>query len=378
MNLPDIHTQYLLDSLTHSRFGFALYRLPWTDECYLVLQTSGEVEQPVGIQELNGKKGFVMAPFRISEEHPLVFIRPDATAYDWDEISETLASLENDHALPAATTPPSKATPFVSEETDKEQYARAFHRFIVPLQEKQFQKLVLSRSSARHVEEDFSPLGAFVRACNSYPRMMIYLCHTPASGTWLGSTPEILLSGHGREWHTVALAGTMPMQDEVMPTDWDEKNRKEQSYVADYIRRILKKFGSKTTEKGPYTARAGQLVHLKTDFHFLLKNADHIGDLLQALHPTPAVCGLPKEEAFRFIADNEGYDRRYYSGFTGWLDTEGHTDLYVNLRCAEIKPGEAILYAGGGILASSEVESEWAETGAKMDTMQSILHPLTL
>lgn len=378
MNLPDIHTQYLLDSLTHSRFGFALYRLPWTDECYLVLQTSGEVEQPVGIQELNGKKGFVMAPFRISEEHPLVFIRPDVTAYDWDEISETLSSLENDHALPAATTPPSKATPFVSEETDKEQYARAFHRFIVPLQEKQFQKLVLSRSSARHVEEDFSPLGAFVRACNSYPRMMIYLCHTPASGTWLGSTPEILLSGHGREWHTVALAGTMPMQGEVMPTDWDEKNRKEQSYVADYIRRILKKFGSKTTEKGPYTARAGQLVHLKTDFHFLLKNADHIGDLLQALHPTPAVCGLPKEEAFRFIADNEGYDRRYYSGFTGWLDTEGHTDLYVNLRCAEIKPGEAILYAGGGILASSEVESEWAETGAKMDTMQSILHPLTL
>ncbi|MCC2728316.1 chorismate-binding protein, partial [Blautia sp. MSK22_86] len=79
-------------------------------------------------------------------------------------------------------------------------------RFITPLQEKRFQKLVLSRSSARHIGDDFSPLGAFVRACNNYPRMMIYLCHTPASGTWLGSTPEILLSGHGKEWHTVALA----------------------------------------------------------------------------------------------------------------------------------------------------------------------------
>lgn len=378
MNLPDIHTQYLLDSLTHSRAGFALYRLPWTDECYLVLQASGEVERLAGIQALNGKKGFVMAPFRMSEEHPLVVIRPDATAYGWDEISRTLASLEEDGALPAPANTPSEATSFVSEETDKEQYVRAFHRFIAPLQEKRFQKLVLSRSSARHVTEDFSPLGAFVRACNSYPRMMVYLCHTPASSTWLGSTPEILLSGHGREWHTVALAGTMPMQGETMPTDWDEKNQEEQGYVAGYIRRILKKYGSKTAEKGPYTARAGQLVHLKTDFHFLLKNADHIGDLLQALHPTPAVCGLPKEEAFRFIADNEGYDRRYYSGFTGWLDTEGHTDLYVNLRCAEIKPGEAILYAGGGILASSEVESEWAETGAKMDTIQSILHPQTL
>lgn len=53
----------------------------------------------------------------------------------------------------------------------------------------------------------------------------------------------------------------------------------------------------------------------------------------------------------------------------------GHTDIYVNLRCMEIKPGEAILYAGGGILASSEVESEWMETGDKMNTMRSILHP---
>lgn len=97
---------------------------------------------------------------------------------------------------------------------------------------------------------------------------MIYLCHTPVSGTWVGSTPEILLSGHGKEWHTVALAGTMPMQNEVMPMDWDKKNQDEQGYVADYIRRIIKKFGNKMNEKGPYTARAGQLVHLKTDFYF--------------------------------------------------------------------------------------------------------------
>ena len=176
MNLPDIHTQKLLDCLTHSRLGFALYRLPWTDECYLVLQTSGDVEQLADIQELNGKKGFVMAPFRISEEHPLVLIRPDVTAYDWSEISEALSSLECADALLTCKSRQSELSPFVSEETDKEQYTRAFGRFITPLQEKRFQKLVLSRSSARHIGDDFSPLGAFVRACNNYPRMMIYLC----------------------------------------------------------------------------------------------------------------------------------------------------------------------------------------------------------
>lgn len=353
MNLPNRHIQNLLDCLTRSRLSFALYRLPWTDECYFVLQQSGDVEQLADIRELNKKKGFVMAPFLQSDHHPLIVIRPDITAYDWDEISEAISSLECADALLTCKNQTEKLSPFVSEETDKERYTQAFERFITPLQKKHFQKLVLSRSSTKHINDDFSPLAAFVRACNNYPRMMIYLCHTPVSGTWVGSTPEILLSGHGKEWHTVALAGTMPMQNEVMPMDWNKKNQDEQGYVADYIRRIIKKFGNKMNEKGPYTARAGQLVHLKTDFYFLLKNTDNIGNLLQELHPTPAVCGLPKEDAFRFILENEGYDRSYYSGFIGWLDTEGHTDLYVNLRCMEIKPGETTLYAGGGILASS-------------------------
>ena len=301
---------------------------------------------------------------------------PEEVPYGhWDEISEAISSLECADALLTCKNQTEKLSPFVSEETDKERYTQAFERFITPLQKKHFQKLVLSRSSTKHINDDFSPLAAFVRACNNYPRMMIYLCHTPVSGTWVGSTPEILLRGHGKEWHTVALAGTMPMQNEVMPMDWDKKNQDEQGYVADYIRRIIKKFGNKMNEKGPYTARAGQLVHLKTDFYFLLKNTDNIGNLLQELHPTPAVCGLPKEDAFRFILENEGYDRSYYSGFIGWLDTEGHTDLYVNLRCMEIKPGETTLYAGGGILASSEIESEWTETGDKMNTMKSILYP---
>lgn len=375
MNLPNRHIQNLLDCLTRSRLSFALYRLPWTDECYFVLQQSGDVEQLADIRELNKKKGFVMAPFLQSDHHPLIVIHPDITAYDWDEISEAISSLECADALLTCKNQTEKLSPFVSEETDKERYTQAFERFITPLQKKHFQKLVLSRSSTKHINDDFSPLAAFVRACNNYPRMMIYLCHTPVSGTWVGSTPEILLSGHGKEWHTVALAGTMPMQNEVMPMDWDKKNQDEQGYVADYIRRIIKKFGNKMNEKGPYTARAGQLVHLKTDFYFLLKNTDNIGNLLQELHPTPAVCGLPKEDAFRFILENEGYDRSYYSGFIGWLDTEGHTDLYVNLRCMEIKPGETTLYASGGILASSEIESEWTETGDKMNTMKSILYP---
>ena len=365
MRLPDKHTHQLIDQLTQSRLSFALYRLPWTDECYLILQQSEEVEQLQDITELNGKQGFVLSPFQQTEEHPIVIIRPDVTAYDWEEITQAVASLEKIDTIRQSSTPVST----LNEQERYDRYYAAFRRFMEP----RFKKLVLSRPAFCPINESFSPLETFVKACNDYPRMMIYLCHTPVTGTWLGSTPEIILSGSSQSWKTVALAGTLPIVDGVEPAEWSDKNKEEQAIVAEYIRKIIKKHGTKMTEKGPYTARAGQLVHLKTDFLFQLKETGFLGNLLKELHPTPAICGLPKEEAYQFILSNEGYDRRYYSGMVGWLDPKGQTDLYVNLRCMEIRSTEVKLYAGGGILPSSEVRSEWEETTQKMKTMKNIL-----
>lgn len=373
MRLPEQHTHRLIDGLTRSRFSFALYRLPWTDECHFVFQTSKEVEKLHDISEMNGKKGFVISPFKQTDKYPIVLIRPDMTAYDWDEITQSLNSLKYEDDILEHKQTDSQTTSTLTEKERYEQYCNAFNRFMESLQKNSYKKLVLSRSESHPLADDFSPLSTFVKACNAYPRMMIYLYHTPSTGTWIGSTPEIILSGQAKDWKTVALAGTMPITTELEPTNWSEKNKEEQALVAEYIRKIIKKHGQKMTEKGPYTARAGQLVHLKTDFHFQLKGTGFLGDLLKELHPTPAVCGLPKSEAYAFIPENEGYERRYYSGFVGWLDPEGTTDIYVNLRCMEIHDNEAKLYAGGGILASSDVQSEWEETGDKLKTMRNIL-----
>ena len=125
--------------------------------------------------------------------------------------------------------------------------------------------------------------------------------------------------------------------------------------------------------EGPYSARAGALCHLKSDFRFTLRENNKLGDLLNLLHPTPAVCGLPKADAYRFILDHEGYNRRYYSGFIGWLDPEGRTDLYVNLRCMHIEDKILTLYAGGGLLSSSELNDEWQETEDKLQTMKALI-----
>lgn len=372
MNLPDTIIHKLIDQLTQSAFSFALYRLPWTDEPILVLQEEGETEILKNPSDLNGKQGFIFTPFHQTSSHPAVIIHPDKVAHEWNNISRVLEDFASSrHIQPAETTVAGQE--LISDEEAKSSYEQAFGRFIAPLQKKTFRKLVLSRKYTQALKTDFSPLSAFIRACNSYPRMMISLCHTPLTGTWIGSTPEIILSGHETEWHTVALAGTMPMQGETMPTEWSEKNQEEQAFVSEYIRQTIKRFGSKLKEKGPYTARAGQLVHLKTDFHFQLKDTSHLGNILKELHPTPAVCGLPKEETYTFILGNEGYDRSYYTGIIGWLDPQGDTTLYVNLRCMHIVGQTATLYAGGGILPSSTVETEWEETQQKMNTMRNIL-----
>lgn len=132
-------------------------------------------------------------------------------------------------------------------------------------------------------------------------------------GVWMVA-PEIILSGEKNEWSTVALAGTQPLQDGRLPQEkWGEKNRREQLWclisVGSFCHRA---FIPRRAVRIP--AYAGALSHLKTSFRFTLKDNNRLGSLLELLHPTPAVCGLPKEER-RFILDNEGYDRRYYSGF---------------------------------------------------------------
>ena len=356
--------------MTCSDKSFAIYRLPWTDTPILVMQDGGESHIFANLKELNGEKGFVISPFRFTEDHPGVIIRPDVTASGWDEITENISNvvIEERPSYHTASSEISQTEPDL-----KKTYIETFSRFIGPLKNKTFSKLVLSRNAGYTLSDNFSPLEAFITACNSYPRMMISLSHTPVSGTWIGSTPEIILSGEGNTWNTVALAGTMPMQGEVMPTEWHKKEQDEQAFVSEYINKVIKKFSSKIAIKGPYTTRAGQLVHLRTDFQFGLKKTSELGNLLDALHPTPAVCGLPKDKAYDFIIENEGYDRKYYSGIIGWLDPNGHTTLYVNLRCLNVSGNYATLYAGGGILPSSDANSEWEETQHKMKTIKLVI-----
>lgn len=171
----------------------------------------------------------------------------------------------------------------------------------------------------------------------------------------------------------MALAGTMP----VTPGGeyvWGEKEKEEQQYVSDYIEELLKKTGAVYAKKGPDTLIAGPAAHLNTHFRIQAENNESkIADLLYDLHPTPAVCGVPKEKAMKLIRNIEKHERSYYTGFLGPVTPGGDFRMYVNLRCMKVFDDEVQIYGGGGITTDSDPESEWNEIQLKTGTIKSVL-----
>ncbi len=341
---------------------FALYRLPFAQTYTEVAQTEGHVEQFDSCTALNGRSGFVVAPFQVSPSCPILLIRPD-------HISE--------HPIEEVATVEEAVSSF---QLHRDRYATDFAAFHAQLEAGTFRKIVLARSATLSPNRPIDPKRLFMLACRRYPRLFVALVALPNGHYWLTATPEILLEGIGSDWRTIALAGTMQLQDDELQGEgetmrWSTKNIQEQHYVATYIADTLSRMRISFHEEGPRTVRAANLVHLRSDFTFKLPDASRIGNLLHALHPTPAVCGLPREDTFRFINTHEHTDRQYYSGFMGPMNLHSplSTHLYVSLRCMQICPDAYRLFAGGGLLKDSNEESEWQETEAKMQTMKSLL-----
>lgn len=253
-------------------------------------------------------------------------------------------------------------------------------------------KVVLSRQQAHKIEYS-RPIDIFKRLFNTYKNAMVYCWFHPKVGLWLGATPELLFKVEGRELTTISLAGTKEFNDEK-PVDWTNKEKDEQQIVTDYITNGLRPFVENIKISELETVRAGQLLHLKTRIIGNIKPTTNLKDLVETLHPTPAVCGFPKAEAMDFILSNEGYDREFYTGFLGELNIKikkqrnsntrniennayavvhKNSNFYVNLRSMQIKDNDVIIYVGGGITKDSDVEKEWAETVAKSKTILKVL-----
>ena len=232
-------------------------------------------------------------------------------------------------------------------------------------------KVVLSRKEIINTSH-FNTKETFKKLLMNYRNAIVYVWFHPKIGLWLGATPETLLKVKDDAFTTMALAGTQ-LYHGSLEVDWQHKEKQEQQFVTDFIINNLSNSLVITGVSEPHTVRAGNLLHLCTRIKGKLSRQFSLHQLIGLLHPTPAVCGLPKIESKLFILENEQYDREYYTGFLGELNIESESNLYVNLRCMQVLSNEISVYVGGGITVDSIPEKEWKETEAKSEVMLKAL-----
>ena len=247
---------------------------------------------------------------------------------------------------------------------------------ITAIKNEKFQKVVLSRTEVVAID-DFDMVETFQKLVLLYPSAFVYCFYHPKIGNWIGATPEQLLKVAENNFETISLAGTQKDtgSSEIV---WGEKEKEEQQFVTDYLVQRLQNIASAVQFTKPYSIKAGSVWHIKTDVSGVLNSDLSLKKVIQLLHPTPAVCGLPKEIAKDFILENEPYDRSIYTGFLGELNCSFaretiSSDLFVNLRCMQIKDSQAHLYMGCGITKDSNPEKEWEESVNKSMTMKRVL-----
>ncbi|WP_372794343.1 isochorismate synthase, partial [Lutibacter sp.] len=232
-------------------------------------------------------------------------------------------------------------------------------------------KVVLSRMEMLEIEK-VDVINTLKKILNSYKNAFVYLWFHPHIGLWMGASPEQLISVSQNKFETMALAGTQLYKD-ATNVIWKDKEKQEQQFVTDYILENIKNSIDVIKVSEAYTVKAGNLLHIRTDISGELKATSSLGNLVASLHPTPAVCGLPKEKAIKFILENEAYHRTYYTGYLGELNIDNSTSLFVNLRCMQLNKNTASIYIGGGITMDSNAKNEWEETVSKAEVMKKVL-----
>ena len=349
---------------------FVAYRKPGETSVMALMQGDRRLHSDVYYQE----QGFIMAPY--ARDISNILIPGIPKRFFW-EMNPRKNSFEKT---------------ILPDHNAQLDYEAKVLRAIAETNAGRLKKVVLSRKHKIQVTSD--PLQLFERLLHQYPAAFTYIWYHPTIGLWLGATPETLVSMNGLRFNTMALAGTKQFRGSEQVT-WGSKEREEQQLVVDTIKSQVESLNvSGLLVKKRETLRAGNLLHLKTEISGILPDANGLGALIDVLHPTPAVCGLPRDIATTFIKKNEGYNREFYTGFLGELNLppvrrvgeKGRnvenraydqfikkSHLFVNLRCMQYLDQAVDVYVGGGITLRSEPFQEWMETENKMQTMLRVL-----
>ena len=385
---------HILDALMETSYknnmSYACWRLPSDHTIYFTVDFSGGAKiEKISLEQ--SVPGYIVHPFEADQERQGYFIKSDLLFNAASkEITLSMASeqagekfikefhlhLEKDveqydHYY---------TSDFASSDHPSEAYKEMVTEASEAIAEERFKKVVLARRREINVDKNINIAEIFTKVCEQYPVSFISFISSAYTGSWLTASPETLVSiDKNNIFRTVALAGTQRLNegDKISQTVWTQKEIEEQALVARYIINCFKSIRIREYDDiGPRTIKAGELAHLRTDFSVNIKevNFPELGSvMLDLLHPTSAVCGMPKAETLDFIKKHEGFKREFFSGYLGPVNIHHESHIFVNLRCAKLSKGKALLYAGAGIIADSDPEKELAETELKMETIGRFL-----
>ncbi|MGB3848910.1 MAG: chorismate-binding protein [Tunicatimonas sp.] len=385
--LPFSVVQRAFFSYAHARQRpVAAWRLPEQEQQHVIIDQYGSGQLPPFPLELL-PAGFVTHPF--SEHKQPSFVRADAhyttgAPLTQDANQKALRLVEDYTEAKSHSPTPYEVSPTLpSPNTKRRSFISAVAEAVRAIEAGRLHKVVPSRQKSIALPTDFDLTEAFQRLCAAYPSAFVSVFSIPGVGTWLGASPETLVStyqqGGQSVFRTMALAGTQVAQGQnpLKHASWRQKEIEEQAMVSRYIINCFKKIRLREFEEsGPKTVAAGNLLHLRTDFTVDTEatNFPDLGStMLRLLHPTSAVCGMPKEPALAFLREHEHYDRSFFSGYLGPVNVAEASHIFVNLRCAQLLEQRALLYAGAGVTADSEPEKEWQETELKMNTLLHVI-----
>ena len=363
----------------------ALWKLANDSTCHVMIDIGKDFSNE-NFNFDNTKSGFIINPFHSNDPEKIFFINSDF--YSNTFISENI-NIEGKEYLELSKiykNPFEKTKNYLLnfqsdiEQMDKSSFVSLTKTALKYIDQKIFKKVVLARNSLFFSKTVINPVLLFNDLCKKYSSAFVSLVYHPKLGCWIGASPEILASiDENNIFHTMALAGTQFINSDkdLSKITWTHKEIEEQALVNRYIGNCFNKIKVREYEEnGPKTIAAGNLAHLRTDFSINI-NKNNIPSLasimLKLLHPTSAVCGMPKEPAMDFILSNEKFDRELYSGYLGPVNIGNQSNIYVNIRCAKLYKNTAILYAGAGITKESDPEKEWLETEIKMNIIKDIL-----
>jgi menaquinone-specific isochorismate synthase len=262
-------------------------------------------------------------------------------------------------------------------ESERGGWDAAVRNALAAIEEGRVSKVVLARTLDVTTERRLDPIEVVRHLWTGNPGSHVFYFEPEDGCALLGAAPETVTTVSGGRFHATAVAGTVPRGETA-----NEQERFAEQLLAsrkegvehrialdDMVARLGPLAYEIHAQAEPHVLTLARLQHLETEIRARLPEGTSALTVLDALHPTPAVCGLPRDAAFDFLEEEEPFERGWYAGPVGWFDLDGNGVFVPALRCAVVRDLRWRLFAGAGIVEGSDPGLEWDETSIKFEPM---------